>query len=231
MSGLGELAKRWGLSERQIEQLALMLDLLASDEGAPSSVRGGAALDVHVADSLSALALEPVAAAGAIADIGSGAGFPGIVLAIALPNASVALVESLARKCAFLERALDVAGVQNARIVNARAEEWSQGLGENDLVTARAVAPLAVLCEYAAPLLDLGGALVAWKGEVSAEEADGGRAAALVLGLRSNGAVRSEPYAGSVAHHLHLYTKVARTPDGYPRRSGMARKRPLGGSG
>lgn len=226
---LAQLGERWGLGEAQLQTLQRLLDVLHADEHTPSTVRGRAAVDVHVADSLSALALEPVRRAEAVADLGSGAGFPGVVLAVALPQARVALVESAVRKCEFLERLISSLGITNALVVHARAEDWPGGLGAQDLVVARALAPLTVLCEYAAPLLTLGGTLVAWKGEVGAAEAESGARAADVLGLSAEGAVRGEPYAGSVAHHLHVFRKVAQTPAGYPRRPGMASKRPLGG--
>jgi 16S rRNA (guanine527-N7)-methyltransferase len=227
-NALAALAARWSLGHAQAEQLGAVLEVLEGDEHAPSSVRGAAALDVHAADSLTALALAPVRSARAIADVGSGAGFPGIVLAIALPGTPVALVESAARKCAFLERLIQVAGVGNARVIHARVEEWREGVGAHDVVAARAVAPLGVLCEYAAPLLGLEGLLVAWKGEVAAAEAATAASAAELLGLRSEEAIRSAPYAGSVAHHLYVFRKIAPTPARFPRRAGMARKRPLG---
>ena len=226
---LGELAERWGLSASQVAALAGALELLRLDPLAPSSVRGADAVDVHVADSLSALALEAVASATAIADLGSGSGFPGLVLAVALPGARVALVESAARRCEFLERLRLAAGAENAYVVRARVEEWAAGIGAHDLITARALAPLGVVFEYAAPLLALDGSLVAWKGAISAGESQTAARAAAQLGLRACEVVRSAPYAGSVAHHLHSYRKVAQTPPGYPRRAGMARKRPLGG--
>jgi len=226
--GLGELARRWRLDVRQVDQLERVLATLARDPTAPSAVRGPAAISVHIADSLSALALDCVRDATAIADLGSGAGFPGVVLAIALPSARVALVESAARKCAFLARLRTAAAVGNAEIVQARVEEWRAGHGSRDLVVARALAPLAVLCEYAAPLLVSGGFLVAWKGAVAAAEALAGSRAAATLGLAAHGAVRSEPYAGSVAHQFVIYRKIAPTPPGFPRRAGLARKRPLG---
>jgi 16S rRNA (guanine527-N7)-methyltransferase len=224
-----ELAQRWHLDERQRAALARALEFLGTDPLAPTAVAAAAAVDVHLADSLSALALDPVAQARVVADLGSGAGFPGVALAVALPHAHVALVESAARKCEFLRRLCATAGVPNAGVVHARAEDWPAGLGKHDLVTARALAPLAVLCEYAAPLLALGGALVAWKGAVSRAESDGAATAAAELGLSAGEVVRTEPYPGSVAHHLHVYRKVAQTPPGYPRRAGMARKRPIGG--
>jgi 16S rRNA (guanine527-N7)-methyltransferase len=225
---LAELGQRWGLDDAQLRTLSDLLALLATDQHAPSAVRGPAAIDVHVADSLSALVLESVKSAESVADLGSGAGFPGVVLAVALREARVALVESAGRKCEFLEALTSTLGIANARVVHARAEAWPQGADAHDLVVARALAPLAVVCEYAAPLLAPGGTLVAWKGEVSADEARSGERAAEILGLHPEGAVRSAPYAGSVAHHLHVFRKVAQTPAEYPRRLGVARKRPLG---
>lgn len=229
-SRLRELGERWSLDSRQLATLERIVEVLVSDPLAPSAVAPDAVLDVHVADSLSALALPQVTRARTVADLGSGAGFPGLALAVALPRARVALVESVSRKCRFLERVCSGAGVENAHVVHARAERWPDGLGRHDLVTARALAPLAVLCEYAAPLLASGGTLVAWKGEIGLSEAQMGERAASLLGLEPGGVVRTEPYAGSVAHHLHSYRKVAPTPPGYPRRPGVARKRPLGGA-
>jgi 16S rRNA (guanine527-N7)-methyltransferase len=227
---LAELGQRWGLDSGQLAALAHIVEMLAADPLAPSAVPAAAALDVHVADSLSALALEEVTGARVIADLGSGAGFPGLVLAVALPQARVALVESVARKCEFIERVRSDAAVENAHVVHARAEQWPEGLGRHDLVTARALAPLGVVCEYAAPLLAIAGTLVAWKGAIPPTEARTAQRAASLLGLGPGLVVRTEPYAGSVAHHLHAYRKVAPTPPAYPRRPGVARKRPLGGA-
>lgn len=185
------------------------------------------AVDRHVADSLSALALDETRAARRIADLGSGAGWPGIALAAALPGAQVSLVDSAVRHCRYLERAIEEAGLTNATVVNARAEEWAEGVGAQDLVTARALAALPVLCEYAAPLLAEGGSLVAWKGAVATEELADGRAAARILGLEPAEPLRVHPYAGAREHTLHAFRKIAPTPDRFPRRPGMATKRPL----
>ena len=227
---LDELAAQHRLAPAARASLARILEILAADPTAPTTVRDpDRAVDVHLADSLSALELSCVADARAIADLGSGAGFPGVVLASAVASAQVALVESAARRCAFLERLCAYAGIPGATVVHARAEDWREGLGTRDLVVARALAPLAVICEYAAPLLHLGGALVAWKGAVQDAEAQAGARAADALGLEAGEVVRSAPYAGSVAHHLHVYHKVRETPPGYPRRAGVAVRRPLGG--
>jgi 16S rRNA (guanine527-N7)-methyltransferase len=205
-----------------------LLDLLERDETAPTTVRDRAeALDVHVADSLSGLELPAVRDARRIADLGSGAGFPGLVLAAALPAAHVALVESAGRKCAWLERAVETMGLTNVDVVHARAEEWADGLAANDLVTARALASLNVLVEYAAPLLVEGGALVAWKGRRDPLEEADGAAAAGRLAMEPRDVTRVQPFAAARDRHLYLYLKVGRTPNGYPRRPGMASKRPL----
>ncbi|MGD0980402.1 MAG: 16S rRNA (guanine(527)-N(7))-methyltransferase RsmG [Solirubrobacteraceae bacterium] len=226
---LHDLAARHRLGDAERTRLAALLELLATDVRAPSAVTASdEAVDIHVADSLSALGVSAVRDARRIADIGSGAGFPGLVLAIALPDAEVALVESNRRRCDFLERALTLTGAHNARVVCARAEAWPAGLGGQDLVTARAVGSLALLCEYAAPLLAVGGTLVAWKGTATDVERAAGDRAARELGLEPGAVLRTEPYTGSAGHHLHMYIKRADTPSSFPRRPGVARKRPLG---
>jgi 16S rRNA (guanine527-N7)-methyltransferase len=163
-----------------------------------------------------------------IADLGAGAGWPGLALAAALPDARVALVESAIRHCRYLERAVAAGHIGNAEVVHARAEEWAAGLGAHDLVTVRAVAALPVLCEYAAPLLADGGALVAWKGAVDPAEAAAGTAAAAQLGLEPVEVRAVEPYPAAQGRTLHVFAKVAPTPARFPRRPGMAVKRPLG---
>jgi 16S rRNA (guanine527-N7)-methyltransferase len=227
---LTELGERYGLDRDQLAQLSAILLELQSDEQAPTTVTGiEEAIDVHLADSLTALEIEEVAAASRIADIGSGAGFPGLALAVALPQADVCLVESQRRKCEFLERACQAAHVRNANIVLARVEEWGEGMARNDVVLARALAPQPVVLEYAAPLLNPGGILVDWRGRRGADGEALARRAATVLGLRLREVRRTEPYEGALHHHLHVYEKVAETPHRFPRRIGVARKRPLGG--
>lgn len=225
---LVSLAERYGLPAAAFAQLAALLDLIAADAHAPTTVREPAqAAHTHLADSLVALELPDVRAASAIGDLGAGAGFPGLPLAVALPEAEVVLVESVARKCAFIRAAADAAGLTNVEVVADRAESWSAGLGTRDLVTARALAPLAVLAEYAAPLLCEGGVLVAWKGRRDAEEERDAAAAAEQLGLAVEEIRPVHPYRGADHRHLHVLRKVAPTPDRFPRRPGMARKRPL----
>lgn len=231
-AAVGELATAHGLPEVAEARLAELAAALSFESDAPTSLRDpGAVVRQHLADSLVALELDEVREARRIVDIGSGAGPPGIVLAIARPDAAVALLEANARKCAFLGRLIGRCGLENATVVNARAETWPAGLGRFDLATARALAPLEVVAEYAAPLLVVGGTLIAWRGRREPESERAADRAAPRLGLEV-GEVRSVvPFSGAENRHLHLMSKVVETPSAFPRRAGIALKRPLGRSG
>lgn len=225
---LERLGGRYGLSRTQLDQLSMILAALATDELAPTTVREPTrAVDIHLADSLVALELELVRGAVRIADVGAGAGFPGLPLAVALPGSQVKLVESQARKCAFVERVTAAARIENAEPVCARVEEWPEGTGAHDVVLARAVAPQPIVLEYAAPLLHLDGVLVDWRGQRDHEEERAAAEAAGTLGLGLESIRRVEPFDGVRDHHLHVYLKLRETPDRFPRRVGMARKKPL----
>jgi 16S rRNA (guanine527-N7)-methyltransferase len=215
--------------------LERVLELLRAERSSVSSVTEPQdAWRVHVADSLSGLAVPELAAADAIADVGSGAGFPGLVLAAALPGAAVDLVESVARKADFIRRAAAAAGIENARVIEERAEAWAAepppqgGREAYDAVTARAVGRLSTLAELASPLLRDGGVLVAWKGRRSEEEEEELAAAAEQLVMRPQQVLAVGPYAGSRHRHLHVLRKAGPTPVDLPRRPGMAKKRPFG---
>lgn len=227
-----QLSGRFGLHRGQEAAIAALVGALCRDPLAPTAVREPrSVLDDHIADSLVGLELPQLHAARRIVDLGAGAGLPGLPLAIALPGATVTLLESSARKCAFLVRTAEACGLANAIVANARAESWSRGFGAFDVVTARAVAPLDVVAEYAAPLLAIGGSLVVWRGRRSADAEGAARRAAAVLGLEVAEPIHVVPYGGAQQRHLHVFTKVRTTPAGFPRRPGMAAKRPLGGRG
>jgi 16S rRNA (guanine527-N7)-methyltransferase len=211
-------------------RLTAFAELLARDRQAPTTIREpGRVIDEHLADALVALDLPQVKRAVAIADLGSGAGVPGLPLAIALPDAHITLVESSAPKCRFLQRAVSASRVSNVTVEHVRAEAWLDGLGRHDLITARALGPLPVVAEYAAPLLRIGGAVVVWRGERDAAAEAAAAEAASALGLEPAPPLAVHPYADARNRHLHLMTKVASTPARFPRRPGVARRRPLGG--
>jgi 16S rRNA (guanine527-N7)-methyltransferase len=221
---------RYDLAQDQWAQLASVLAALERDEHAPTSVRDRArAANVHIADSLVALDFDSLRDARELADIGAGAGFPGLALAVALPRASFHLVESHRRKCEFIAQTAEAAQIANASVVCARAEEWREGLERNDAVLARALAPQPVVLEYAAPLLRLGGTLLDWRGRREPEEERAALAAAAELGLDLDEIRRVEPFSGALERHIHAWRKTRATPSRFPRRVGVARKRPLGG--
>jgi 16S rRNA (guanine527-N7)-methyltransferase len=225
-----ELAARFALPAPAVGQLQAVLELVASDPHAPTTVRDPQAIvDDHLADSLVALELPQVRVATAIADIGSGAGFPGLPIAIALPHTRATLIESNARKCAFIARAIALAGVENATALHARIEDAADETQPRyDLVTARALAPLAVVAEYAAPLLKTGGFLVAWRGQRDPEGERAAARAADELGLEVLEPAHVRPYSAAENRNLHVMVKLHETPPRFPRRPGVARKRPLG---
>ena len=219
------------LDEAQRATVACVLELLETERASVSSVTDpGRAWRVHVADSLTGLEFEQLATAQRIADIGSGAGFPGLVLAVALPNSQVDLIESVGRKCDFIQRALGAAAIANARVINARSEDLAAGAGRESYaaVTARAVGRLSTLAELASPLLEENGVLVAWKGKRDPDEETQLANAAEKLAMQPEEIRHVGPFAGSEHRHLHLIRKFGPTPDKLPRRPGMAKKRPYG---
>jgi 16S rRNA (guanine527-N7)-methyltransferase len=226
---LRELAAAHGLDEVQHERLGRLLALLTDDPLAPTAVRDPArALETHVADSLTALAVDALDDAGVAGDIGSGAGIPGLVVAIARPSTEIHLVESQRRKIDFIARAALALRLENATPVCARIEEWSDGHGRCDVVLARALASQPVVLEYAAPLLRIGGVLVDFRGRRNAGEETPALTAAEELGLGRTEVHAVAPFPGAEAHHLHVFRKHGPTDSRFPRRAGVARKRPLG---
>jgi 16S rRNA (guanine527-N7)-methyltransferase len=211
--------------------LERVLALLEVERASVSSVTDpDRAWKVHVADSLTGLEFPALSEASMIADIGSGAGFPGLVLALAMPGAQVDLIESVGRKCEFIQRAIAAGGIANARVINARSEDLAAAEGREayGAVTARAVGRLSTLAELASPLLSDGGALVAWKGKRDPEEEEQLANAAVALAMRPEEIRHVGPYAGSRHRHLHLVRKAGPTPADLPRRPGIAKKRPRG---
>jgi len=227
---LAALAERYGLVAGAVPKLRVLLDRLAEDEHAPTAVSGlAAAFDRHLADSLSGLEVPVVREAKTAADMGSGAGLPGLALAAALPGLEIRLVESQQRKCDYIGGVAAAMGLENARVVCERAESWREGLGANDLVVARALAAQPVVLEYAAPLLAVGGYVVEWRGQRDPREEARAARAASELGLRPVEVREVAPFAGAHSRHLHVFEKVAPTPGRFPRREGVAARRPLGG--
>ena len=176
-----------------------------------TSIRDPAqARQVHIEQSLASLPIVE-SYAGPIVDVGSGGGAPGIPLAAALPDREVTLLESSRRKADFLEQI--AAGFPNVRVVWGRAEE--QDLERFGVALAKALAQPPVAAEWCLPLVRVGGAAILWVGPSADVDAVAGAAARL-------GSDAPEAHSG-----LLVLRKVAPTPPGFPRRPGIARKRPL----
>ncbi len=191
-------------------RLERWLDALLETPGLTSIADRGEARRVHVDGSLAALpAVQRFA--GPIVDVGSGGGSPGIPLAAELPDREVTLLEANARKASFLERV--AADFPNVRVVRGRAEE--QDVDFYGVAVARALAPPPVAAEWCLPLVRPGGGVVLYAGPTADV------AAVAVVASRLGG---GEPEAMQSAI---VISKVAPTPAGFPRRPGMARKRPL----
>jgi 16S rRNA (guanine527-N7)-methyltransferase len=195
------------LTDRRLER---WLEALVATPGLTSVRDPAEARRVHLDDSL--VALETVRGLeGPIVDVGSGGGAPGIPLAAALPEREVTLLESNRRKCAFLERW--VGELPNLRVVCGRAEE--QPADSFGVAVAKALAPPPVAAEWCLPLVALGGAVVLFVGPSAEPE----RVVAVAERLAAE-LVESPP-------GLLVLRKVGLTPPGFPRRPGIARKRPL----
>lgn len=217
------------MDEQKLERIAEWSVGLEISGTAVDSV--AQARDVHIQDSLAGVELDVVRTARRIVDIGSGAGFPGLVLAVALPDTEIVLVDSVRKKMEAAARLARELELPNLSCVWGRAEEIavSDGphAGSYDVVTARALAQLNVLLEYAAPLLKVGGHLVAWKGSPAQDELRAAQAASQQLGMGSGELVETKPFKSSRSRHFFIAEKLSPTPVGFPRRTGAALKRPL----
>lgn len=183
---------------------------------------------LHIEDSLSALDLIIAEPDGLMADIGSGAGYPGIPLAIFSSKKTI-LVESVKKKAMFLKSVITELGLsEQVSVIDKRAEEIA---GEGELsfsiITSRAVAELPVILELAAPLLAINGILIAYKGQPDEEEIERGNEAASILGMKQEREIRFTLSDEESKRTIIMYRKFAQPSVKLPRRPGMAQKRPL----
>ena len=188
-------------------------------------------LDRHMIDSLTVLKTGLTDGAGTLIDVGTGAGFPGMAIALARPEIRVTLMDSQQKRLNFLRAVVDATGAENVRLIHARAEDGARqkDLRERfDLAAARALAPLNVLCEYLLPFVTPGGRMLCWKGPGLKDETEAGRRAAFLLGGKLGEPVPAE-VAGRDWEHLILpVAKVSPTPKNYPRKAGTPTDKPLG---
>ena len=186
---------------------------------------------LHLLDSLA------VAAAGdlngkSVIDVGTGAGFPGMPLAIAVPGIRMTLLDSLGKRVAFLEEACQALGLKGIQCVHGRAEEFAAAHREGyDVAVSRAVAALPVLCELCLPLVKVGGVFLAMKSSHSGEETEQAARAISLLGGKLESVTDYSIPTTDITHRLLVIRKLSPTPKKYPRRFAQIKKQPLGAPG
>ena len=184
----------------------------------------------HFLDSLSLAKALPLVDGLHLIDVGTGAGFPGLALAIAFPGIQVTLLESTGKKTRFLDHLIQTLNLPNATTLNARAEDAGQNSAHRaryDLAVARAVARLPALLEYLLPLVKLGGHTIAMKGTTAPDEATDSSHALQILGGKLDRIETITLPGVDQPHHLVIVEKTAPTPHNYPRRPGVPTRQPL----
>ena len=193
----------------------------------------------HCLDSLSCLLALPyidgrplaawLASSPKAVDIGSGAGLPGLALKIVWPDLRLTLLDATAKKCRFMQHMVDVLGLADVTVVQARAEDFGQHAGRMafDLALARAVSRLPTLLEYGLPLLKLGGWFVIQKGREPQEELVSARLALQTLGGSLHQVLPVTVPGLEAERSLVIVAKAAKTPAAYPRRAGIPERQPI----
>ena len=178
----------------------------------------------HFADSLTLYNFVDVKKNASIIDVGTGAGFPGVVLKIARPDIKLTLLDSLNKRLTFLNTVLNDTGL-DSELVHSRAEEG--GKNKFDIAVSRAVARLNVLCEYCLPYVKVGGLFVAMKGPNADEELDGAKNALKLLGGKVEKVHKFNLPCDEGERTIIVIKKVKPTPKQYPRISGKIKSQPL----
>jgi 16S rRNA (guanine527-N7)-methyltransferase len=230
-AGAGDLGLE--LTGVQIEQFELFYGLLKE---ANKSFNLTAITDEreaaikHFLDSLTCLTATGLVDGLQVADIGTGAGFPGLPLKIYRPGIILTLVESLEKRVKFLQEVVASLGLNETLVIHARAEDFCREVNHRehyDLVLARAVASMPVLAEYCLPAVKVGGLFMAMKGPKVEEETITAKTALTIIGGTLEKVINLKLPLGGDERNLVMVRKVGSTPAKYPRRAGMPQKKPL----
>ena len=200
------------------------MDLTAADEE-------DEILDKHFIDSLTVLKTGIIRPKSVLVDVGTGAGFPGLAVAMARKDLSVTLIDAQQKRLNFLQAVIDRVKCENVTLVHARAEDAAHraGLRESfDYATARALAPLNVLSEYLLPFVKPGGYALCWKGPALEKEAEEGERAIALLGGQAEKAIGCPVAGRDWDHRILAVRKIRNTPRKYPRKAGTPKASPLG---
>ncbi len=184
----------------------------------------------HFIDSLSCSSLLPGKQSLHLLDIGTGAGFPGLVLKVVRPDIVTHLLESSGKKCVFLRHIVSILELDGVEVLSARAEDFGHrdGYRESyDIVVSRAVGHLSIILEYAFPFLRSGGLFIAQKGPSGMDEFEEGKGALKILGGKLEEMKEFVLPGGGERRVIFAFRKEKATPAEYPRRNGVPAKRPL----
>ncbi len=231
MSWENELSRDFGLDPSQVRRFQLLLSHVegCSDRNLTAVTGADHIVNVHFRDSLSLLGLPKMKTATSVVDIGSGAGFPGLPLAIVLPGAHFTLIESRLGKTRFIMNIVNLLGLDNVCVLTQRAEESGRSAMREsfDIALARAVGPMPVVLELALPLVRIGGYALLQRGRrIEGDELQAGSVSA-ALGARLDRIIPVKPYSGAVNLHIWSFAKISPTGPSFPRRTGIPEKRPL----
>ena len=218
------LAEKLEIYLRLLQEWNARMDLTATLEASETA-------DRHFIDSLAVLRTDRIFPGASLIDVGTGAGFPGMVLAMARPDLSVTLTDAQQKRLNFLEALQEAAEIRNVTLLHARAEDAGRDRKYRemfDFAAARAVAPLNVLAEYLLPFVKVGGCALCWKGPALEKELEAGRRAARLLGGRLELPEQYTVDGRDWEHTILPIRKVEKTPSAYPRKAGTPKAKPLG---
>ena len=220
------------LSPERVARLHQLLDevLRVNQQFNLTAVREPeAAWNKHVLDSLQGLRTQLFEGHQSVIDVGSGAGFPGLALAIARPELKIRVLDATRKKCDFMQSASEQLQL-NVKTINERAEDVGQNVvwrERFDVGTARAVGSLSEVCELVLPLVRVGGHAVLWRGSFAHEEAKTSNSAIKTLGGKLQNILPYHLPDNELTYHLIVIEKIARTPKTFPRRVGLPKQKPL----
>ncbi|WP_040214760.1 16S rRNA (guanine(527)-N(7))-methyltransferase RsmG [Clostridium polynesiense] len=184
----------------------------------------------HFIDSIKAFKAEPFKECSSLIDVGSGAGFPGLPIAIVKPEINIVLLDSLNKRVNFLNTVISVLELKNIKAIHGRAEEEARKKEHRekyDIATSRAVANMSVLSEFCLPFVKNKGYFIPLKGPAVEEELEAGEKAIKILGGELKEIIKVEIEESDMAHNLVVVKKIKSTPSVYPRKAGSISKKPL----
>lgn len=231
---IGAIKKRHG-DEKALRMCAYMNAILAMNEHINLTAVTDKCefIEKHIMDSLTCFDTPEFRGAEMIVDLGTGAGFPGVPLAIAAPEKQFILVDSLAKKLRVIDELTDEMGIRNVTTVHVRAEDMGQDTEYRekfDLCLSRAVANMSVLSEWSLPLVTVGGSAIFYKGQKAEAETKEAGKAIRTLGGKIDRIHKTTLEGTDISDHaLVIVRKINRTPKKYPRKPGVAKKAPISG--